>query len=310
MPGSQQHVLPQFYLRPFLEPSGLVYTKWAARAKPVRSPRNVAREFGYYGLPDQGKTTLDDVNDHIENIAAPAIRRLLSSPESVVDTDFVVIRWFVANLAVRTPAFVHKMANAYRTLGNQVSARVAGVAPSERRASEIEIRSGPHTTLMSTEEFLGDIEELRAAERVTPSMVGAYLAIPDIAEVAKSMTIYVYEAPKGSSFLTSDLPVLARRASTSAPGVGGWSANDAFASLAIAPSHLMMLIRNELIPHQHLVGGLSVYDADAEFVEQANIETLRYAWKQVYSAVPNAEAQRWMRGIGMWQPVPRNLNTW
>lgn len=84
-------------------------------------------------------------------------------------------------------------------------------------------------------------------------------------------------------------------------------AKDAFVSLPIAPTHLMMLIRNELIPHQHLVGGLNVYDATSEFVNPANIETLRYAWREVYSATSNAEAQRWMRGIDMWEPVARTI---
>ena len=123
MAGSKQHTIPQFYLRPFLSP-GYLFRKWEERPLTKRSPKGVAVELEYYGVPVEGHTTLDDVNDKIEDRAARTLRKIFERPQDIDAGDLVVLRYFVANLAVRTPAVVEAVKEGMIRLGEGMSAKV------------------------------------------------------------------------------------------------------------------------------------------------------------------------------------------
>lgn len=313
MAGSKQHTIPQFYLRRFLSP-GYVFRKWETRPAKKRSPKGVAVEFEYYGAPTEGETTLDDVNDKIEDYSARTLQKIVEHPQDIDAADLVVIRYFIANLAVRTPAVVDSIKDAMVRLGAQVSAKTDHM----KKVIEKQLRDGTKLSAlalpsihspsdeaegvsMPVEEFIAEMDKVRALTIATPEAMGTYRAMPDIAEAIRSMRMVVFEAPPERSFITSDNPVVVRRAATGLPGLGGWMAPDAFTAVPLSPSHLLFLVKDGVVPEFDLPD-FSVYDTSRDMVDAANIDTLRYTRAEAYSSSDNAEARRWMRGSGMWEP--------
>ena len=312
MGGSKQHTIPQFYLRRFLGP-GYLFKKWAKQPAWKRSPKGVAVEFDYYGAPTEGKPTLDDVNDKIEDRSARTLQKIVERPEDVDAADLVVIRYFIANLAVRTPAVVNSVKDAVVSLGAQMSAMVdhmKTVLEEQRREGKaISALAAPYIPSseddgpsMPADEFIAEVEKVRAMRIATPEAMGTYAAMRDIVEVVGSMRLVVFEAPPESIFITSDNPVVVRRATTGLPGLGRWMATDAFVTVPLSPSHLLFLVRDGVIPPEVDLSGFSVYNASKAMVDAANIDTLRFAHAEVYGSGDSAEARRWMHGSGIWEP--------
>ena len=101
MQGKQQHVIPQFYLRPFLSP-GWQYRRGNQRPVRRNSPREVAvlaHYYDYYGQSEEAAASLDYLNSGAETDGAPALKKLLVDPVSLTDEDWSAFDFLLANAA-------------------------------------------------------------------------------------------------------------------------------------------------------------------------------------------------------------------
>jgi len=302
MANRRQHTNPQFYLKQFLSP-GFVYRLGEDTPRATESPSNVAVQRDYYGRDKASKHTLDGFNSWIESNGAPVLRKLVKDPSAITSSDILILSCLLANFAVRTPAIIQEMRNSM--LGMAAQAKAMAEKMTEKLDSAItdgkklssflipEIdNSSPSMTIDELNKY-ADQYKANGGHRFT--VQDAFYALPDIAECIQKMSFWVVEAPNNSFFLTSDTPLTLRSRVTNSRVGAGWQNSDAMGSFAISPRHFLIMCYVEPI-------GIRITSATSEQTEGLNLETIMFAYKEIYSPYKHPEADCWMKRIGRWIP--------
>lgn len=280
----RQHTIPQFYLRRFLEP-GFVYRRGADAPRAIRTPKDVAVHEDYYGKGHSAWVSLDDINSMAEDIGAPAMTLLIDDFTTFTADDWHALSLFMANLAVRTPAFINEVKDTLLAAFSQITELL-----------EPQIAALPPGTNFDS----SALDKLNEAGNRLQSPGGHIEAAPfhalaDIAHCIRQMEFFLLDAPPECQFVTSDRPLVLRRFPTGSRVGVGWANPDVIGSIALCPNRsLLMLYRDERC--------INLADLSPEQVANWNVETIGCADKEVYSAVENQEAHDWMKGIGRWCP--------
>ena len=120
-----------------------------------------------------------------------------------------------------------------------------------------------------------------------------FYALPDVAECMQEMAFIMWKAPEGSFFFTSDKPLMLQsRTNGIARGVG-WANKNALGLIALCPSLYLTMFYHDP-PRVYLE------NATPQQVGGLNIETLRFAYREVYAPFKHTDAQDWMMQVGRW----------
>lgn len=299
MSNRLQHIIPQFYLKPFLSP-GWVYRRGADAPRAKQSPASVAVQPYYYGQDEVGRKTLDDLNKRAESDGAPALRKLIDNPSTITQHNWLILSYLFANFAVRTPAVIEELrsaelkattqinAMAEKMTGRLIEASLAGSDLSEFRSEPDD--ESPTFTLDQLNKHTARLRE-KAGHLLAANDL--FSALPDIAECIQQMAFWILGAPDHLFFATSDRPLtLQRRVNGSRVGAG-WKNPDALGSIALCPSRFLLMFYAKY-------SGVWQTIATPEQVEGLNVEVIRFADQEIYSPSKSREADDWMKRRGRW----------
>ena len=201
--AKDQHFLPQFYLRQFVDPDtppdmepyvwlyDLAERRWRRRA-----PKNVAALRHYYAYRDKDKQLVNVIEPHladVESLGATLIRKL-ASRTPLTEREQLHFSLFIAQLAVRTPQSRFITELFLERKGRDVIAAMIRrwrENPKEFEASQHKYRD---RTGKNADFSIDDFE--KHAPRLVPNDVGllAYSMIPSIGltERLMGMTWRIY----------------------------------------------------------------------------------------------------------------------
>jgi hypothetical protein len=277
---AKQHIVPQFYLKPFLT-NGWVYRKRASAPRRTKNPAGAAAERDYYGSDE----AVDHLNSLAEGYGAPAMKKLIYDPDSMKESDYVGISLLFANLYVRTRVAIEELRTMELFWTDQVN-EIARVTGSKRfRLKSREINEESSTTLEQINEYANGLianDGHRLAAR------DSFLAIPDIAECIRNMSFLIIEAPPKSFFVTSDRPLLLRSRSSGSLANVGWKKRDAVGCIALSPGRFLQVFYDKEPLYQRMAKPNEVPDINRQTIMAADLE--------VYSKFECDEAAEWMTG--------------
>ena len=296
----RQHTIPSFYLKKFLDP-GVLYRRGAKSPRHVKTPKDVAVHRDYYGRSSDRFNGLDKINDMTETWAAPLLEKLIDDVASITHNEWVILSYYFANIYVRTPAFQDTMINTFKEMTEQLNKMTEGI----KKAYEKAEAEGKDLSLFSTPTFNNSpgtsvdewnkwIDKLDQEDGKLDNISLFYSLIRDIAECIQKMAFYIFEAPAGLFFITTDRPLVLFSLISGSPYGAGWERKDALAVLALDPKHLLtMCYRGEPAVYHRI--------PSAEDVHFFNVELMKYAISEVYSKYTYSIALDWMLRRGSWE---------
>jgi len=300
MSTRRQHTIPYFYLRKFLNP-GIVYRRGDKSPRLVKTPKNVAVRINYYGRSSAEFGALDKINSATETWAAPLLKKLIDDVASITHSEWVILSYYFANIYVRTPAFQESMISTFKEMTKQVNK----MAEDMKKAYEKAEAEGKDLSLFSTPSFNDSprysVDELNKWTDKLDQEDGRldnisvfYSLVKDIAECIQKMAFYIFEAPRGLFFITTDRPLVLFSLISGTPLRAGWEKKDALAALPLDPKHLLiMCYRGEPAVYHRVFS--------AEDVHFWNVELMKYAVNEVYSKYTYGIALDWMLRRGGWK---------
>jgi len=292
----QQHTIPQFYLKSFLQP-GWVYRRNESKPRFVNNPRQVAVKRNYYGKNASEEKYMDQFNSHIESKGAPALNKLIRSPEKITVDDWIILSYLFANLYVRTPIIVEEMrattlnfADGLNRKASQMMEKMKDAISKGEDLSQFTY-DGPRSSSprFSLDEINNEATKLGFKKGHLGLLAGLFSAIPNIAESIQKMTFLILDAPKDSFFITSDRPIHLQSRITGSRVGAGWANPDAFGAIALDPYHYLAMFYHEEV-------GVASKEAEPQRVLDCNAETMRFADEEMYSLTECPEALDWMKG--------------
>lgn len=299
--GKSQHIVPQFYLRSFLQP-GYVYRRGTARPAHVNSPKNVAAEDWFYsGATLDDKRSLDEMNSRIEGNKhiQEAFRRLLNRNTRPSSDDRAPLAILIANLFLRVPATFYAVGkptvDALERMNQKISALEAMLqSPSGRRAlmDAPPQLPGPGSWQGTPQTFRTELESLRAQLAVgKPMMRDIMSCIPDVARVITRMNWTLVTAPNRSFFVTSDNPVALTHIDGSPTGVG-WESSTAVATLPVSGRLCLVMSYTSTCQWRRR-------QATQAQVDGLNRRAIALAWNAIYTPERHPLAEEWLRNCVM-----------
>jgi hypothetical protein len=289
----RQHTIPSFYLKKFLEP-GVLYRRGDRSPRHVKTPKDVAVHRDYYGRSSDRFNGLDKINDMTETWAAPLLEKLIDDVSSITYSEWVILSYYFANIYVRTPAFQGTMINTFKEMTEQLNK----MAERMKKAYEEAEAEGKDLSLFSTPAFNNSpgtsadewnkwMDKLDREDGKLDNISLFYSLIRDIAECIQKMAFYIFEAPAGLFFITTDRPLVLFSLISGSPYGAGWGRKDALAVLALDPEHLLtMCYRGEPAVYHRV--------PTVEDVRFFNVELMKYAVNEVYSRYTYDIALDWM----------------
>jgi len=296
----RQHTIPSFYLKKFLEP-GVLYRREDRSPRHVKTPKDVAVHRDYYGRSSDRFNGLDKINDMTETWAAPLLEKLIDDVSSITYSEWVILSYYFANIYVRTPAFQGTMINTFKEMTEQLNK----MAERMKKAYEEAEAEGKDLSLFSTpalnnspgtsaDEWNKWMDKLDREDGKLDNISLFYSLIRDIAECIQKMAFYIFEAPAGLFFITTDRPLVLFSLISGSPYGAGWGRKDALAVLALDPEHLLtMCYRGEPAVYHRV--------PTVEDVRFFNVELMKYAVNEVYSKYTYDIALDWMLRKGGWK---------
>lgn len=287
---TRQHTIPQFYLKRFLSP-GWVYRKGESIPKWKRSPKSVAAQPDYYGEDVGGKATLDDLNGWIESWGAPVFNKLIDEPGAIKESEWVILSWLFANLAVRTPVAIEGL-RAMELLWTQQINSIAERIGRRRfkfTSQELSEESAP-TTLNEINEYA---KKLRTEGGHRTAACDNFAQIESIAKCIYRMSFLVLEVSSDLFFVSSDRPLMIESSQSGVPVGVGWGNPDAVGMIALDPSRFLFMFYHE-------PPSFTQVPTTPDQVELINLKTMNLAYKEIYSPSKYAEVDEWMKRIGRW----------
>jgi hypothetical protein len=275
---------------------GFVYKRGAITSRKVFSPKHVSDREHYYGREDIGQTTLDSLNRELENYGACALKRLIEDPGSITMDDWEDLSLLFANLWIRTPAAIEEMLTTHRQGYRDI---MSILEPAAREVAEGKLEPPPasdflkydNSVRMTWKELREMGDSLVAKDAYLISATSSFKLLPDVAACIQQMHFLLIQAPEGHYFVTSDRPLTLRSGITDSRVGAGWGNRDALGSIPLCPTTLLMMLYHE-------AQSISLASATAEQVAYLNLDTMRFASKEVYSCVESPSAYEWMKGFG------------
>ena len=296
----RQHTIPSFYLKKFLEP-GVLYRRGDKSPRHVKTPKGVAVHRDYYGRSSDRFNGLDKINDMTETWAAPLLEKLINDFDSITHSEWVILSYYFANIHVRTPAFQDTMISTFKEMTKQLNK----MAEDMKKAYEKAEAEGKDLSLFSTPTFDNSpgtsvdewnkwMDKLDQEDGKLDNISLFYSLVRDIAECIQKMAFYIFEAPAGLFFITTDRPLVLFSLISGSPYGAGWERKDALAVLALDSKHLLtMCYRGEPAVYHRV--------PSAEDVHFFNVELMKYAMSEVYSKYTYSIALDWMLRRGSWK---------
>ena len=296
----RQHTIPSFYLKKFLDP-GVLYRRGDKSPRHVKTPKDVAVHRDYYGRSSDRFNGLDKINDMTETWAAPLLEKLIDDVASITHNEWVILSYYFANIYVRTPAFQDTMINTFKEMAEQLNKMTEGIKKAYEKAEaegkDLSLFNSPSfddSPRTSVDEWNKWIDKLDQEDGKLDNISLFYSLIRDIAECIQKMAFYIFEAPAGLFFITTDRPLVLFSLISGSPYGAGWERKDALAVLALDPKHLLtMCYRGEPAVYHRI--------PSAEEVHFFNVELMKYAISEVYSKYTYSIALDWMLRRGSWE---------
>jgi len=296
----RQHWIPYFYLKKFLEP-GVLYRRGDKSPRHVKTPKDVAVHRDYYGRSSDRFNGLDKINDMTETLAAPLLKKLIDDVASITHSEWVILSYYLANIHVRTPAFQESMIGTFKEMTEQVNKMAENMKKAYEKAEaegkDLSLFSSPSfddSPRFSVDELNKWTDKLDREDGRLDNISLFYSLVKDIAECIQKMAFYIFEAPGGLFFITTDRPLVLFSLVSGSPHRAGWEKKDALAALSLDPKHLLTMCYR---------GTPAIYNRvpTVEDVRFFNVELMKYAVSEVYSKYTYSIAQDWMLGKGIWK---------
>jgi hypothetical protein len=296
----RQHTIPYFYLKEFLKP-GIVYRRGDKSPRYVKTPKDVAVHSDYYGRSSDEFNALDKINSKTETWAAPLLKKLINDPASITHSEWVILSYYFANIYVRTPAFQDTMINTFKEMTKQLNKMgermKKAYEKAEAEGKDLSLFSAPtfnNSPGTSVDEWNKWMDKLDQEDGKLDNISLFYSLIRDIAECIQKMAFYIFEAPGGLFFITTDRPLVLFSLISGSPHGAGWEKKDALAALSLDPKHLLTMCYR---------GTPAIYNRvpSAGDVHFFNVELMKYAMNEVYSKYTYDTALDWMLRKGGWK---------
>jgi hypothetical protein len=284
--SKKQHTIPRFYLNQFIHP-GWVYPRGSRQPKLVHSAKNVAVKYWFYSPSPDGN--LDRINTIIESETAPVLRQLSTINTPLLDADRLSFSYFIANLALRVPAYIEEMSE---TMVNALE-RVDDMVKKITRKMKLKIgENKPYIQAGSRKytykEWRDFLESLRQQNKEGKATIGSTMnMVAELAPVIAHMSWVILTAPNGVFFVTCDRPVVLTDLEGSRIGAG-WANRNAVGTLPLSPSRYLVLYGSPS-------GKWQYQRASKEAVEDLNSRTIHFAIDAIYSPERYQPAENWLR---------------
>jgi hypothetical protein len=220
MPGNvrkiQSHYVPQGFLKGFIHEELHVYNKERKRFR-SSSPKGVAYEVDFYivdTVDQKDSIEVEEGLSKIENVVIPLLRKLRSN-DPLSSSEWADIAIYIAIQYGRTPTARKRMDDVYTIIvTNEVKFHLAETlnAPDGYMNLSVEFESEHPDIKFPSREALGEmilkpgpIGEMHADNGTFVKMF--FEMSEEIAAGLLSRRWQLLQAPRGSSFITSDNPV-------------------------------------------------------------------------------------------------------
>jgi len=263
----------------------------------------VAVQRDYYGRDKKVREILDSLNSMVESEGAPVLKKLVEDALTITHGDLVVLSYLFANFAVRTPAIIEEtraweleMTIQANAVARKMTERLEQASLAGSELSQFLV-PGPDdkSASMTLEQMNEHAARLLAEGGHRVAALDTFYSLVNIAQCIQQMTFRVVEAPPHLFFVTSDTPLTLQRRKTGSRVGAGWENNDAMGLFPLCPSHFLLIFYAE--PSR-----IGIQQATREEVASLNLETIRFADKEVYSPFEYPEADDWMNAVGRWHP--------
>jgi hypothetical protein len=246
----KHHYVPQWYLRQFGTKREIaVYDKRAGTLSVMR-PKDAAFEVGFYDLdhPQLPRWAFEKVLSNVENHAAPAVRKAISSGlHALTDEEREDIAAFVATQQLRVPSHRSAVAKSLSTTLDRIRARLTD--------DEIRQITGQDLTLKEMELIRGP--SLSSAEPVGVMPYGVSVALSRFMEELLGDYRWSVLTVQPGELITSDTPVkpMTERSADGTPSV--------FADVPLDPAHVLVLQTGDGGDVTAALGGADAWFRDA-----------------------------------------------
>lgn len=287
--GKKQHTIPRFYLNQFIHP-GWVYLRGSKQPRRVQSAKSEAVKDFYYSQ-DMGDEDypLDSINTYIEGYTAPVLQELSTTKAPLPDASKLLFSYFIANLALRVPAYIEEMSE---TMVNALE-QVDDMAKKITQKMEVKIgENKPYIQAGSRKytykEWRDFLESLRQQNKEGKALIETTMStVADLAPVIAHMSWVILTAPNGVFFVTCDRPVVLTDLEGSRIGAG-WANRNAVGTLPLSPSRYLVLYGSPS-------GKWQYQRASKEAVEDLNSRTIHFTIDAIYSPERYQPAENWLR---------------
>ncbi len=255
----RQHTIPQFYLRYFCP--CWVYQLGKSKPRQIVTPTHESVHSKYYGK-------LDEINTTIEDKGAPIYKKLVESMHFVeTSEDQFMLALLFANLFLRNPTNVERWRSVRTLVATAIIEKIKILQQLHGTASEL------------LAQLNSEYKKLEAQSGYRYAVADNFGVLLDVAECINQMSFYVFEAPIGSYFLTSDSPMIL---------TGAWANHDTLGQITLRPTRLLVMSNVKLTSIKYL------NQATPEQVDKTNIDIIGDARRNIYSVTPNEHAHEWM----------------
>lgn len=298
--GKKQHTIPRFYLNEFIHP-GWVYLRGSKQPKLFQSARSVSVKEWYYSQDtDEEHYPLDGANMATERVTAPILRELLTTKDGLASAKKRIFSYFIANLALRVPAYIEEMAetllNTMEQMDNMFKEQMEHIG---KRGVEKEAENdqppakydsgGSGSYTWTPDEWKEELESMRKAVKAKRAMIPENVSLTArLAPVIAKMSWFIIEAPAGRFFITSDRPVYLTNIDGTRLGAG-WENMNVLGTLPLSPRRYLML------SYVHPSDTWGYKQASNEEVESLNERTIASAKYAIYSPERYLPAENWLR---------------
>lgn len=262
---AKQHIVPQFYLKPFLA-NGWVYRKGASAPRRTKNPAGAAAQRDYYG----SDKAVDYLNSLAEGYGASALKRLTYDPDNMTESDCVGISLLFANLYVRTRVAIEEMRVTELLWTSQINeiSRKTGIKRFSFKS--VELNEESTATLEQINDYAASLAREDGYRLAAADLFNATL---EIAECIRNMSFLILEAPPKSFFVTSDRPLLLRSRSSGSLVNVGWKKRDAVGCIALSPGRFLQVFYDkEPCIYQRMAKPNEVPDINRQTIMAADLE--------------------------------------
>jgi hypothetical protein len=275
--SKRHHYVPQFYLRYFVDPDGLlhVYDK-EGQSHRVQTPGNTTVQNKFYGYSDRAGNYHDEIENYfaeIESSAKGVLDRWQQSSARPEPPEMMLMSQFLALSHCRVPRTINAAMEVIEISAFE-GAKIAAERTDLFEEFLAKARSEGRYEGIDTNEFLESLAhvESRFTVKANPKFaLGQSLRmVPTVAGLLSKMNWCLCRAPDNSNFITSDSPlcVFARRPGGKAILGAGFGLPNVEVYFPYSPKHCLRL-ENRQMQHRAAVSSHFVDDANRRMAANA-----------------------------------------